>query len=72
MQTPVAGSSETSTEKKLDLEVTGIPEKITKEHISLYFENEKKTGGGAISNINFDSETGTAIISFQDKLGKFW
>ena len=56
-------------ETAFDLEVTGIHEQTPKELIQLFFENEKRSSGGPIAKLNFDPETGTAIISFEDKQG---
>ena len=47
------------------LEVTGIPDNTKDEFVSLFFESEKSTGGGPIEELDFDAETGTAIIAFK-------
>ena len=61
-------SSDPNYEKKLDIEVTGIPENTPEEFVGLFFES-KQSCGGTIEKMNFDPETGTAVISFKDKPG---
>ena len=56
-------------ERNVKLEITGIPENTKEEHLNLYFEATKHSGGGPIEDMDFDSETGTAIITFKDNEG---
>ena len=62
-------SASPSTGEKLDLEVTDIPKFTDEAFLRMYFENERKTGGGTVEKLNFDPETGTAVISFKDRQG---
>jgi hypothetical protein len=48
------------------IEVTGILKKCSTEFISLFFENEKRSGGGPIQEMEFDENSGVAVITFEN------
>ena len=62
-------SEQSEGEAEYKLEVTGIPDSTPKEYLTLFFES-KKNNGGPVENVDFDPDTGTAIISFKDKESK--
>jgi hypothetical protein len=49
--------------------VSGINEKMSEEMLSLYFENEQRTGGGEIEDIFVDKPSGFAVITFKSREG---
>lgn len=59
----------TDGDDKLALEVTGIPEMTSEGFLKLYFESSKHCGGDAVHDIQYDRETGTALIYFEDRKG---
>lgn len=52
------------------VEISGIPKTCSKDLISLFFENEKRSGGGAIQDMIFDADSGVAIITFEKADGE--
>ena len=62
--------NEVKNEENLKLEVTGILENTPREFLSLFFESPKQCDGGPIEDMEFDSDTGTALIAFKDKESK--
>jgi len=46
------------------VQVCGLLSSHTDDHISLYFENCKRSGGGTIDELIVDRGTGTAVITF--------
>ena len=52
------------------IKVTGLAEKTTKDSIINYFENERRSGGGAVESVEFQCDTGVALLTFEDANGK--
>ena len=50
----------------LSVLVTGAFPPIAENDISVLFCNEKKTGGGEITDIKHDTTDGTAVITYKD------
>ena len=50
------------------VKISGVSEKTPKFALELFFENNKKSNGGEIKEIQVDNET--AIITFEDAEGK--
>ena len=50
------------------IQVSGILASHTDEYISLYFESNKRSGGGPIIELVVDREKGTAVITFTNPL----
>jgi len=46
------------------IQVTGILTSHSRDYISLYFENNKRSGGGPIDELVVDHDKGTAVITF--------
>ncbi|XP_062600984.1 protein mono-ADP-ribosyltransferase PARP14-like [Saccostrea cucullata] len=55
-----------SLDQKRKIKVTKLPIGILEEQISLFFENNKKSGGGDVDKVDFDESANTAIIWFED------
>ncbi|XP_061194345.1 protein mono-ADP-ribosyltransferase PARP14-like [Saccostrea echinata] len=59
------GISEGLNEKRT-IKVTKLPTGISEEQIALFFENYKKSGGGEVEKVEYDENTNTAIVWFED------
>lgn len=44
--------------------VGGIPADLSEEALRLYFEDEARSGGGAVKKLRIDRSTSTAIVTF--------
>ena len=53
------------------VKVSGISSEMSKELLSLLFENRHKTGGGDIEHLEYDDKDGTAVITFEEAGSKF-
>ena len=49
--------------------VTGITEDLSTDYLSLFFENESRSGGGKIVEIYVDRAKGNAVIQFESAEG---
>ena len=52
------------------IKVTGLAAKTTKDSIINYFENKRRSGGGAVESVQFRGDTGVAFVTFEDANGK--
>ena len=50
--------------------VTCLAAKTTEDSLWNYFENERRSGGGAVESVTIQRETGTAFVTFKDADGK--
>ncbi|KAL3863199.1 hypothetical protein ACJMK2_004965 [Sinanodonta woodiana] len=48
------------------LKVSNIPHGVTCDALQLLFENEKRSGGGEVKSLDFDTGLATAVIEFED------
>ncbi|XP_066277271.1 protein mono-ADP-ribosyltransferase PARP14-like isoform X2 [Branchiostoma lanceolatum] len=48
------------------IQVTAIPPKASKDNLYYYFENAKRSGGGPVSEVHLDRDSGTALVLFDD------
>ncbi|XP_077865002.1 protein mono-ADP-ribosyltransferase PARP10-like, partial [Saccoglossus kowalevskii] len=46
--------------------ILNLPENITKDKIELYFENQKKSGGGDVEEVTLDHEKHVSVVYFED------
>ncbi|XP_072025000.1 protein mono-ADP-ribosyltransferase PARP14-like [Amphiura filiformis] len=46
--------------------VQGLETNISEDMLELYFENERKSGGGPVTDVEFDEESNIAIVFFED------
>ena len=53
------------------VQVTGIASDTSREFLTLLFENQRKSGGGEIDELEYDNSTGTAIVTFTDPESKY-
>lgn len=63
-----SATSPSGSEGDLVLEIQGIPLQTSRQMVELFFENTRKSGGGDIKQLNYDSD-GHALISFENKEG---
>ena len=50
--------------------VTGLAAKTTEDSLWNYFENQRRSGGGAVESVDIQHDTGTAFVTFADAAGK--
>lgn len=53
------------------IKVSWLPQDITEDFMTDFFENSKRSGGGDVENVCYDEKTNTAIVTFQDPAGYF-
>ena len=46
--------------------VTCLAPKTTEDSLLNYFENQRRSGGGAVEGVNIQHGTGTAFVTFED------
>ena len=68
-ETTVDSERATHNEPTTEVIVLGIKQNITTEMLEMFFENEQKSGGGAVKQIRLDEEFGTAVITFESYKG---
>lgn len=59
-----SATSPSGSEGDLVLEIQGIPLQTSRQMVELFFENARKSGGGDIKQLNYDSD-GHALISLR-------
>ena len=62
--------SEKHKEAAKTIMVTFLAAKTTEDSLWNYFENERRSGGGAVESVNIQRDTGTAFVTFEDANGK--
>ena len=60
--------NEDELEDGITIIVSGISPSITEDHMSNYFENARRSGGGEVSNIKYN-DGGDAVIKFLEVKG---
>ena len=50
--------------------VTCLAAKTTEDSLWNYFENQQRSGGGAVESVTIQPDTGRAFVTFQDANGK--
>ena len=48
------------------IKVQGIHKSTSESYMHVFFDNRRKSGGGEIEHLDFDTEEGTAVIVFKD------
>jgi hypothetical protein len=51
------------------VKINGIPKTVTEEALELYLENKRKSGGGKVKTIDYNSTAGFATVLFEDDTG---
>ncbi|XP_063405420.1 protein mono-ADP-ribosyltransferase PARP14-like [Mytilus trossulus] len=51
-------------EKSKAIKVTKLPLKTTEENLRLFFENERRSGGGDVDDVTYDSHNASAVVTF--------
>jgi hypothetical protein len=51
------------------ISVQGIGDKLSKDTVWLFFENQRRSCGGPISDYVKDEETGNVVITFENREG---
>ena len=54
------------------IKVTAIPPGVSSDYITFFFENKRKSGGGDIDDLDYDEESQTAIITFEEEDGWYF
>ena len=62
--------SEKHKEAAKTITVTCLAAKTTEDSLWNYFENERRSGGGAVESVTIQHDTGTAFVTFEDADGK--
>ena len=57
-------------EPQCTIRITELAESISKDHLELYFENERKSSGGNVKDIQLDETEGEAYVTFETEEGK--
>jgi len=52
------------------VEVSGIPVATSEEYLKMYFESEKRSGGGELVHLQYSQAEGTATVTFKHHTGK--
>ena len=52
--------------------VTGLNKSASEDLLELYFDNEKKSGGCNVQNIQIDESKRTAYVTFETEEGEFF
>jgi len=52
------------------VEVSGIPVATSEEHLKMYFESERRSGGGELVHLQYNEAEGTATVTFNDHTGR--
>ena len=53
------------------VKVSGISSQMSKDFLSVFFENRYRFGGGDIEHVEYDDNDGTAVITFEEADSKF-
>ena len=48
---------------------SGVPQSIGKDFLELYFESEKRSGGGSIADLKLHPQHGKVVILYSDNSG---
>lgn len=51
------------------IKVTRIPDGTAQTALLFFFENRRKSGGGSIEDLEYDPDTKSALITFEDPEG---
>ncbi|CAG2228086.1 PARP10_14_15 [Mytilus edulis] len=51
-------------EKSKAIKVTNLPVETTEENLRLFFENERRSGGGDVDDVTYDSNNASAVVTF--------
>lgn len=52
------------------IKVTNIPDGTSKDSLLFFFENRRKSGGGSVEDLEYDPDTKSAVITFEDPEGE--
>lgn len=51
------------------IKVTNIPDGTSKDALLFFFENRRKSGGGSVDDLEYDPDTKSAVITFEEPEG---
>ena len=51
------------------IKVSKLPDEATEDGLTLFFENRKRSGGGAVVAVDYDRKNKTAVVIFTDEDG---
>ena len=49
--------------------VSNIPKSLSKDYLTMFLENSRRSGGGDITDMQYDQKSGTAIVTFASPHG---
>jgi len=49
--------------------VSNIPKSLSEEYLSMFLENTRRSGGGEITDMQFDQKSATAVVTFASPQG---
>ena len=52
------------------IKVTNIPPNTSQDALEFFFENRRRSGGGPIEELEYDPDTKSAVITFEDPEGQ--
>ena len=52
------------------IKVTNIPPNTSQDALEFFFENRRRSGGGPIEELEYDPDTKSAVITFEDPEGE--
>ena len=64
------GVSIPSVSDRFSVQLTGIPPGTNEDILTMYMENTRKSGGGAIRSLQYNELNGTAVVCFEDYRSK--
>jgi len=53
------------------VEISEIPQNMTKDKLIMILENKKRYGGGKIAEVQYNKRNMTAVVVFKDQKGKY-
>jgi hypothetical protein len=62
-------SAKSANESSVVIMISGIPKDAVKGTLVMYLENKRRSGGGPVKTIDYNSTAGTAMVTFQDDSG---
>jgi len=52
------------------VEVSGIPESTSEDYLKMYFESERRSGGGEVVHLQYNQTQRTAVVTFLNQTGR--
>jgi len=49
--------------------VSNIPKSLSEDYLCMFLENSRRSGGGEITDLQFDQKSATAVVTFASRQG---